>query len=356
MEKNIIEVPCEPIAVSDEEYSENGYVRLPYKDNEFKEFITSLLGEPQSIDGIISGKFNITVSDVDKLHQFISQRIQTQNKGRLIQFVAKVAYNDKSMITLNSLNDFLTYNEIKPLVPTALHITWTYLIKFPEKEYPEKQRISVSFISGKFYRKMFDIDFFTSAIRSGVVEYKIQHTSRSWGVDIENLLTNRINSIIEKPKKLHEILSKKKTLISFSFSSIICIGVFYTLAKKVSFYRRTELSNVNADMERLMDNLNAKLDYVMEYIASGSVNRYNSILIIAGIVSIITSVVLAFWLQECLDIGEQSHILLTDESKKDKEKDDKAEKNNWRKLILTIVSSILTGIAGSFIYDFLIRK
>jgi hypothetical protein len=40
-----------------------GYVRLPVTYEQFKEFITSLLGVPQSITNQVSGSFNMEASD-----------------------------------------------------------------------------------------------------------------------------------------------------------------------------------------------------------------------------------------------------------------------------------------------------
>ena len=64
MEKSVIEVKSNTVALDDANYTEMGYIRLPYKEDQFKEFITGLLGEPQSIDGRIFGNFSITKNEL----------------------------------------------------------------------------------------------------------------------------------------------------------------------------------------------------------------------------------------------------------------------------------------------------
>jgi hypothetical protein len=359
-EKSIIEVPSNPIALDDEDYTKVGYIRLPYKEDQFKEFITGLLGEPQSIDGRILGKFSITITELENLHQLIYQRIISQNKGQLIQFIAKIAYDNKSMVTLNSLNDFVTYNEIKPVIPNAVYLTWTYLIQFPDKDYPEKQQINVSFISKEFYRKYTPmyimIGSVANAMSRGVVEYKIEHTSRSWGIDIENLLTNQINTIMEKPKKTLEFIKNNSFAISVISSLGITYGLFMIGYKYIYHLKDINLRNVNIILDKLGTDLNGKLNYLTEYVVSGKVNRYSDLMATLYLVSIIAFTIMLVWINTSLDITEESYILLTEKAKEKKKQGEKQIRKQWRMFLFTLITGVLTGVAGNFLYSYLINR
>src|ERR1700694_338469 len=114
-------------------------VVLPCPPDQFREFIAGLLGLPQTIEGTLDGPFEVTKQDAENLYALIDQRISSQNEAALVQFTARVAYDNKSSVLLSSLRDFLSYNEVKPLKSTGLQLSWTYLIKFPMKAFPEKQ-------------------------------------------------------------------------------------------------------------------------------------------------------------------------------------------------------------------------
>jgi hypothetical protein len=42
------------------------------------------------------------------------QRVSQQNDGVLIQFKSKIVYSDNSSVELTSIDELLTYNEIRP--------------------------------------------------------------------------------------------------------------------------------------------------------------------------------------------------------------------------------------------------
>ncbi len=129
-------------------------VVLPCSPDQFREFIAGLLGRPQTIEGFVDGPFEVTKQNVENLHHLIDQRILSQNEATLVQFTARVEYDNNSSVLLNSLRDFLSYNEVKPLKSSALHLSWTYLMKFPMKDFPEKQVIQISFKSDTANRRL----------------------------------------------------------------------------------------------------------------------------------------------------------------------------------------------------------
>lgn len=360
-EKVIDVVSNKQIALSDADYTEKGYVRLPYKDIEFKEFITGLLGEPQSLDGRVFGKFVISVKELENLHHLICQRIDSQNKGQLIQFIAKIAYDNDSIVTLNSLNDFLNYNEIKPVVPIVVYLSWNYLIQFPDKEYPEKQQIDVSFISQKSYNRYTIADILFRAAggkieKSGIVEYKIEHTSRSWGVDIENILVNQINIMIEKPKKSVQFIMEHRVGVAGIVSLSISTWLSMIGYKYIKFLQDRDLNSVKESLNKIGLDLNSKLNYLINYIAMNSLTKHSDRILLLAVASAFMLNIMFIWTSVSLDIRKESYILLTEESRRYKERQDNKARRKWRIFIGTLITGILTGIIGNFIYAYLISK
>ena len=119
-------------------------ISLPLNENAFKEFIVSLLGQPETIEGYIEGAFEIDMGGLEYLNSQIDSRIDTQNASSILEFRAKLFFNDGSSTSFNRLQSFLEYNEIRPLICEGFVFTWTYLVKFNNKQASEKQEISIS--------------------------------------------------------------------------------------------------------------------------------------------------------------------------------------------------------------------
>ena len=122
-------------------------VVLPCGPEEFREFISGLLGKPQTINKGFRGSFEIQKQDIENLHHLIIQRVTQQNEATLIQFTARIIFDDHSSVLLNSLSDFLHYNEVRPISSTDVHLTWSFLVRFLDRDAPEKQDIEISFLT-----------------------------------------------------------------------------------------------------------------------------------------------------------------------------------------------------------------
>src|SRR6185436_4636512 len=220
------------------ELSSQGYVTLPFNNDEFKEFVVGLLGKPQTIDGIVKGAFEIGVTEIRNVYELINQRITQQNDGTLIQFNARINFSDESSILINSIEELLPYNVIKPVISTAIHLSFQYLIRFLDKKVPEKQEINISFIPSREKLEDSEITFGEKTVQSfaqrvtpevsmGFIQFTIKHTARTWGADIESLLSNHFKSIMlpEAPSKRF-LREYKGTIALCMFLIIFGLGIY----------------------------------------------------------------------------------------------------------------------------------
>lgn len=65
-----------------------GYVQFPLTQKAFSNFVSKLLGEPQRVQGMISGAFVVDINGVEKLYTTIMQRINQQNRANLLEFIS----------------------------------------------------------------------------------------------------------------------------------------------------------------------------------------------------------------------------------------------------------------------------
>ena len=210
---------------------EEGYVKLPLNEGQFRDFIKSLLGSPQSINKNINGSYQVDVNDVRNIHLILIQRVSQQNNGLLISFVAKIFFSDDSSVELNSIEEFSTYNELRPVKAVGLHITWDFVIRFQDKNVPEKQRIQLSFNTADYIALD---DLRSSRYYGDFINFRIEHTARTWGADIESLLTNHLSSLLQKTPRLKKIIRENDEAIGNT------VGVFFSwglLLVAIYFYK-----------------------------------------------------------------------------------------------------------------------
>lgn len=195
-----------------------GAVVLPCEPDQFRNFIAGLLGRPQTIERSLRGPLEVGRVEIESLYHLLDQRVSSQNEATLIQFTVRIIYDDNSSVLLNSFFDFTNYNEVKPLISTAVHLSWTYLVKFRNKNFPEKQEIDVSFSStnnawatGRIAEVAeeddFPFPFLTRALRGNAFIH-INHTDRTWDTDIDALLSGQIRTFVHRESNYREFARK----------------------------------------------------------------------------------------------------------------------------------------------------
>lgn len=307
----------------------SGHVALPFNEDQFKDFIVSLLGKPQTISKNFPGSFEIQKSTITTIHEILNQRITQQNDSQLIQFRTTVYYDDNSTVTLNGYDHLIHYNENLPLVSKAVHLTWQYLIKFRDKNNYERQEINLSFTTNHSEYPVSS----ESGVRyygSSYVNILINHTARTWGADIEALLSKHLKTIVNEESKLSRYLrfsDETVTSIVTAFLTLITLGfsIFKTLNLR---------QNLSLDTKFWIHHY---FGYIFLFIATLILGKTVGVLI-----------------EEIHLQNRPSFILLTNDSEKDKTEILKSYRNNWRKYFWTIFSAIFLGIIGNYIYDFLI--
>jgi len=95
-------------------------VVLPCSIDTFGEFISGLLGKPQEIDGGEFGPYAIDEKDIEQIYHLILQRVLQQNNVHPISFTIKIVHDDGTSIQINSLSDFQSFAEVKPVVSTEV--------------------------------------------------------------------------------------------------------------------------------------------------------------------------------------------------------------------------------------------
>jgi hypothetical protein len=328
---------------------QNGYLTLPFNEGQFKEFIKGLLGTPQTITKRIRGNFQMELKDLQNFYDLIDQRITQQNNGKLIQLKTQIYYSDDSSVILSSYEELITYNEVKPIISRAVKMTWSYLIQFADKTVPEKQEIELMIITSP-QKNVIEVSGMPVAfLSSGQIHLTIQHTARSWGSDIESLLTNQINSILIKPNKFKDYIQKNSQLIGLLTFAIFFLTCFVTISITASNFNQNEITKTETVIKSAKT-LDIKVDAILNYLATNSQEQFSKITNIYMFFSFFVALILAIWIANLASNRIQSYLVLTREAKTAMEKSIKKGRNKFILFFVSIGVSIITKIVASYIF------
>jgi len=247
----------------------------------------------------------------------------------------------------------LNYKEIKPLIPSSVILTWTYLINFQNRKTPEKQEIELNFISHashfspEFSYKKSDSWFQHSL---GMTLLKIKHTARSWGTDIESLLSNHVQTYEKDEPCFRKWCRKHSTRISvLFFLAIFFIGLIGLLTT-THLLTEGERYAVEELLLKNQASLDEKVNFLINHSLLGiwpkffiSSFLFVSVLIVGGI--FVSAVI-----EEISQHKEPSFIVISKTSKQHKTDVLKRLNKKWKTYIGTLIGGVLSGIIANIIF------
>lgn len=333
---------------------------LPCEPEQFREFISGLLGRPQTIEKVVEGPFDVARADIENLHHLIDQRISSQNDATLMSFCARIFYDDNSSVTLNSFQDFVSYAEVKPLVSRGVHVSWIFLIQFPAKKVPERQELEITFLTEELslpYVTAKSLGRLSFREPRGLIRLRIGHTDRSWGSDMEALLTGSLKTLVKSESRIRRFASKQSGWIAlFSAIGVILIGLtsIYFVSLELSSKLLRGISVKLPMGANQQDVVLAKLDAISRMLASGSWSKYSFYAVIWVLCSIIMSIVLAAFITEGLDFRRPSFVLLTQKSANVMATKLRKMDRNWLTAVGSIAISIIASLSSRFVFQILV--
>lgn len=315
-------------------------VVLPCSEATFGEFICGLLGKPQTINGMFLGAYDVNKEDVSHLYHLVNQRVSQQNPSTCAQFTVEIIYNDGSSILLDSLDTFMHYNEIRPVVAAGLVLSWTYLVKFMDKSAPEKQVISIT-IGGK------NNYYFLYPKKIETIGFRIEHTARTWGADIEGLLNNQIKTMMKARNNLKDYIFKKSDAIG-----TVAGLIFFTMAIGGGLAATKAFANkqIVAASQILKQAKEEQMHYLVNYISMGAWPRFYYYLIFYLLITIVASIFFGGWTGSLAETDEPSFIVLSKKDSENREIITKKRENKWRWFFASIILNITIGIMSNILF------
>ncbi len=339
--------------IPEQSSDDNRYsILLPCAPSQFSDFIGGLLGRPQTISWKLRGSFEIDKNEIRNIHELVCQRVSQQNHGNLLQFTVQLACDDNSSVLLNSFDDFLAYNEIRPVSIFAANLSWTFLIQFQDRNVPEKQVIDLSFFT-QGGLSLDDSDHLEVPAflrtQSGSVEFRIKHTARTWGVDIQGLLENHLKVLVERESTIRSFITKNTGKISLLLATIIIGSTFLGIFKASNQINEKRHMIISA-LTGSKIGLSEKLDALLSLDYAGSNLNFGISAIAYIMAALILSIVMAAWIETTTGAAKPSFLLLSPVSIKNRTKRLNSYRNRWLSFGISVVFSVVTGVISSIIY------
>lgn len=342
--------------------SEGYRVTLPVDEEQLRAFVSGLLGKPQTIGRVVEGPFEVRRSDIEDLHQLIQQRITAQNAGSLVAFTAKIVYDDASSVLLNSFVEFSTYNEVKLLSSRELHLSWTYLVQFTNKKTLEKQQIELSIFGGSSPRGVVIDSELPSGVvvgrkRSAIMNLRISHTDRTWGADIDALISSRLEHYLTSPSAAKSFFCNYSTWFGW-ITGLMILGmslyVTFYVTSLINEQYMSEINKLNVGPATI-EALSSRISLLSKYVADGVSNPTTLLTIIFLLVAFLGSIIAGVVVTLYGEIPENSFLILTKKDQENYLKEKAKADKDFIHFLLTSPGALVLGVAGNYAF-YLVSK
>lgn len=304
------------------------HVTLPCTPEHFAEFIAGLLGRPQTISRRFRLLFSVDRTELESLHHLVVHRVGQQNEATLVQFSAVITFDDDSSVRINSFDEFLRYNEVRPLRSTAVLMNWVFLIKFHDRRYAEKQEISIRFMTAEFNKRSspFYLDIplpseHTSYhhgfyAQGGLIEVNINYTARTWGNDVDSILKAHIESMGRSDSPPVGFIVRHSDALGFWIGLIMfIIGLagLYLYSQRVDEARDAQIMEVlSSGREDSVIILEALRILLTRQVLLGEDVFGVGLIILGGVACLVLAVLLGIaTASTAFGLARSSHVILT---------------------------------------------
>lgn len=186
---------------------------------------------------------------------------------------------------------------------------------------------------------------------TGVIAYRIAHTARTWGADIDALLSSHIKTVVDDIPPWRKWLAKHEFKIGvLIFCLLFAASIAGAFASSSSFVQ-TQRAQVEALKSiSSLDVTPAQMSYLLETMASGTWERFLLTSVAFLLFSFVVSLGVAIWAGSTADNLPPSFLLLTKESEKQRRKTLNSNRAKLISFFASIGSGLVIGVAGNICY------
>ncbi|MGZ5551231.1 MAG: hypothetical protein ACXWE7_10610 [Nitrososphaeraceae archaeon] len=204
----------ELIILSDLENSKELSVVLSEK--KFADLILNFLGKKEKLKYALKGtSFLMRLNDVEQFYYLLDAKISKEQHVYIDHFLVDISYNDGTSREISGIEALNSFHETRDVIPTNITMSWNIVIKFPNSETIENQKIELTFA------KNFDKD-------DDLIFLVIHHTNQAWGIEVLNLVKDKISELTIKQSKRYKTVKFLEGLFETNIIlNVIIISIMF---------------------------------------------------------------------------------------------------------------------------------
>jgi len=330
----------------------HGYeVTLPCSPEDFRDFIGGLLGKPQTAEHRLRGSYEVDLATLTNLHHLVDQRLHQQNDAHLVQFIAKILYEDDSSVLLNSFEDFSRFQEVHPKISVGVSLTWIYLITFQRRKVPEKQQIDVTFSqTGSFLMG----GAFSSPQRIHDIQISVSYTERTWGQDIQSLLSGHLRGLLKPVSPVRRWAARHNELLGLgsAVAFVLSSALGVLLASEAFVKSQIETaSKLFREPGSTFAHVAERLDYLIALTGQGLWPRFSFAAVALLLLALVLSVVFGAMVSAIAELRPRSFVLLTEAARAYRTRQMESDRRAWLVKLFSIAASLTGGVVSNILYS-----
>ena len=275
-----------------------------------------------------------------------------------MQFTVKIIYSDDSSILLNSIEDFNLYKEVQPLTSIGVVLSWTYLIKFKNKDVFEKQEIDLAFRSdispsNFIFEDGIEITKRRRYFPDSSITLRISHTDRTWGTDIESLVSGYVKTLKIEENKVKNYIRKKSGWIGLLVFALMFLSGLFTIYVSTSKMANTyyskleETNNATTDINEL---LIEKINLLTNIFIKSTWPKYSVGPQVFIFILLVISMFFGIFISIKANTNRHSFVLLSKAAEEHEAKRNKKTRRDWYMFFISLISGIITGIVSNLLF------
>ena len=185
--------------------------------------------------------------------------------------------------------------------------------------------------------------------RAGSVAFRVQHTARTWGADIQALLDGHLTGLLTPESKVKTFVRTHNAKIqTLTFAAIMaCMLISSYLASQNLFaeLNRKFLEIIAGNMSQ-----DGKMNAILAAIYQDPWNSFSFYTLVYFILSLLGGIFVAVWMDSTLTRSKPSFLLLTPVAERDRKETLGRYHFQWYSFFGSMLFSVIAGLISSIIY------
>ncbi|MCM2283350.1 MAG: hypothetical protein NDI81_01115 [Desulfobacula sp.] len=211
--------------------SENKALSIHLNENALADFILNFLGRKEKL--IYNDKlyFLIRLNDFEQFYYLLNDKLSKEQNIFIDHFHVSITYNDKTKREISGIKGLNSFVETRDVIPKDVTLSWKIIVQYPNAKTLETQTVDLTFILNK------------EKSAEGEILLTINHTNQVWGIEVVNLIKDKIKLLTIFPSKKYKIAKIVNYFLDYkiisNLTSMLMAAVMLIIVNATSTYKNS---------------------------------------------------------------------------------------------------------------------